>query len=106
MERAAVRLLSEDETTRLVEACTSGERLEVSSMAHRVFDLSRRVAAEGDEVLSETFRFISGVLTPRVEAILKIETAANPFWVEPSTLTETERDLLRQLLTVADPEMK
>jgi hypothetical protein len=106
MERAAVRLLSEYETTRLVEACTSGERLEVSSMAHRVFDLSRRVAAEGDEVLSETFRFISGVLTPRVEAILKIETAANPFWVEPSTLTETERDLLRQLVTVADPEMR
>ena len=76
-------------------------------MAHRVFDLSRRVADEGDKVLSETFRFISGVLTPRVETILKIETAANPFWVEPSTLTVTERDLLQQLVeALSDPEMR
>jgi hypothetical protein len=76
-------------------------------MAHRVFDLSRRVAAEGDKVLGETFRFISGVLTPSIEVIPKIETAANPFWVTPSTLTEIERDLLRQLVeAVADPEMR
>jgi hypothetical protein len=107
MERDAVRLLNQDEIVRLVEACTSAKVLEETRMGHRVFDLSRSVAAEGDKILSETFRFISGVLTPSIEAIPKIETAANRFWIEPLTLTETERDLLRQLVeAVADPEMK
>ena len=100
-------MLAEDEIARLVEVCTTAERLEQNYMGRRVFDLSRRVAAEGDKVLSETFRFLSGVLTPSIESMKKIETAANPFWVEPSTLTETERDLLRQLAeAVSDPEMK
>lgn len=107
MERGEVRKLTDEEIADLVKACMSAPKREEVYMSHRVFDLSLRAAATGDAILAETYRFLSGVLTPSVESIAKIESAGNPFWVAPSTLTDVEVSLLRQLVdTSTDPELR
>jgi hypothetical protein len=105
MERKNVRLLTEHELASLFEAC--GTIAKPRDMAHRVSDLARASAGDADSGLTDTLRFISGVLTPSIEVIPKIETAANPFWVTPSSLSDDEIALLKQIADASnDPELR
>lgn len=103
MERGEVRLLTVSEISALSDACVQSE---ADSLSHCVFALSRG-AAEDDAALRETYRFLSGVLSPPVRSILKIEELGNPFWVAPSSLRPEEVALLRQVVDAAtDPDLR
>jgi len=107
MERREVRLLTDAEVKSFVESCANATKLEEVYMSSRAFDMSRAAETAGDAGLAETYRFLAGVLRPSVESIGKIESAGNPFWVAPSTLTEAQVLLLRQLVgVVTDPELR
>lgn len=106
-DRALVRPLTIEEIYEVEAAATTVETLKTANMDNRVFDLSKRAAAEGDTALAATYVFVSSVLRPRVEALADIASSTNRFWVMPASLTEGEVQLLATLMTsMKDPELR
>lgn len=103
----AVRALTAPEVEAVETAATSVETLETEFMDGRIFDLSLKAAAAGDPRLADTYRFLAGILRPRVEALSGIDTATNQFWVTPASLTDEEVTVLGELAAaVTDPELR
>ncbi|HYK05952.1 MAG TPA: DUF4209 domain-containing protein [Thermoanaerobaculia bacterium] len=106
-KRGPIRQLTPAEVEDLENAATSVENFEAGYMDRRVSDLSSKVAAEGEELLAATYRFIAGVLRPRVEELSRIASSSNQFWVFPASLSADEVQLLADLTsTVRDPELR
>jgi hypothetical protein len=102
-----LRKLTATEIETLQNAAMGVETLETEYMENRIFDLSLKATAEGDDALAETYRFVAGVLRPRVEAIDNIATATNQFWVIPASFTDDQVEVLRELAAiVTDPELR
>jgi hypothetical protein len=101
-----IRRLTPSEFEALQNAAITVDPLEAEYMDGPVFDLSLKARAE-DEQLADTYRFLSGVLRPSVEAMANIEASTNQFWVTPASLTDEEVELLREFAGEAtDPELR
>lgn len=101
------RKLTAAEIDTFQNVAVSAETLETEYMDNRVFDLSRKTKADGDEELAATYEFLAAVLRPRVRAMANIDAAASQFWVTPASLTTEEVELLSELAAaVIDPELR
>ena len=100
-------MLTEAEIEIVESAAVAVETLETEYMDQAVFDLSLKAKGAGDDRLADTYRFLAGVLRPRVELMDKINSSTNPFLVTPASLKEEEVILLRVLAqNLADPELR
>jgi hypothetical protein len=101
-----IRRLTSGEIETFQDAATSVETLETEYMDSPVLDLSLRAAAEGDGQLAETYRFLSDVLTPSVEARANLDSSTNQFFVTAASLTEEEVQIMQELAgSITDPEL-
>jgi len=102
-----IRRLTAREIETFESSATGVETLETEYMDSPVCDLSLKAASDGEEELAGTYRFLAGVLRPSVEAMNKIHSSTNQFWVTPASLSDEEVEFLGELATaVSDPELR